>query len=103
MKNCAYSKDNFTEKAAIAIFREMNWQTALKGIAKQPLERLKENEIRVVNWFEKEQAKSAVRNIIGDALFYHEGSLFCEDSEIDKRTLVLFDFFKIRYDGKAAA
>jgi type I restriction enzyme R subunit len=75
----------------------------LKEIAKQLLERLKENEFRVVNWFEKEQTKSAVRVVINNLLFDKLPYPTFEDRDIEVKTEVLFDFFKRRYDGRAAA
>lgn len=75
----------------------------LKEIAKQLLERLKANEFRVVNWFEKEQTKSAVRVVINNLLFDKLPYPTFEDKDIEVKTEVLFDFFKKRYDGQAAA
>ncbi len=75
----------------------------LKEIAKQLLERLKANEFRVVNWFEKEQTKSAVRVVINNLLFDKLPYPTFEDRDIEVKTEVLFDFFKRRYDGRVAA
>ncbi|MCB9341952.1 MAG: DUF3387 domain-containing protein [Lewinellaceae bacterium] len=75
----------------------------LKEIAKQLLERLKENEFQVVNWFEKEQTKSAVRVVIKNLLFDKLPYPAFEDKDIEVKTEVLFDFFRRRYDGRVAA
>ncbi|MCF8244777.1 MAG: type I restriction endonuclease subunit R [Saprospiraceae bacterium] len=75
----------------------------LKEIAKQLLERLKENEFRVVNWFEKEQTKSAVRVVINNCLFERLPYPAFVESDIDERTEMLFEFFRKRYDGRVAA
>ncbi|NUO00207.1 MAG: type I restriction endonuclease subunit R [Saprospiraceae bacterium] len=75
----------------------------LKVIAKQLLERLKENEFRVVNWFEKEQTKSAVRVAINNLLFDKLPYPTFEDRDIEQKTELLFDFFRRRYNGGVAA
>jgi len=75
----------------------------LKGIAKELLERLKVNEFRVVDWSDKEETKSAVKVFIKDKLFYHEGDLYFDDTEIAQKAEVLFDFFKSRYAVGVAA
>lgn len=75
----------------------------LKEIAKQLLERLKENEFRVVNWSEKEQTKSAVRVVINNLLFDKLPYPTFEDRDIEQKTELLFDFFRQRYNGGVAA
>lgn len=75
----------------------------LKDIARHLLARLKENEFRVVNWFEKEQTKSAVRVAINNLLFDKLPYPTFGDTDIELKTEALFDFFKRRYNEGAAA
>lgn len=69
----------------------------LKNIAKQLLERLKDNEFRIIHWADKEQTASAVRVVIKNYLFDKLPFPAFGDGDIDERTEVLFAFFKVRY------
>ncbi len=75
----------------------------LKGIAKALLERLKEKEFNIIHWADKEQTASAVRVVIKDYLFDKLPYPTFEETDIDEKTDVLFQFFKTRYAGGVAA
>ena len=75
----------------------------LKDIAKHLLEQLKEKEFRIIHWADKEQTASAVRVVIKNYLFDKLPFPAYEEADIDVKTEVLFEFFKVRYrDGVAA-
>jgi type I restriction enzyme R subunit len=75
----------------------------LKDIAKQLMERLKEKEFKIIHWADKEQTASAVRVVIKNHLFDKLPYPAFEESDIDARTEALYEFFKVRYAGGAAA
>lgn len=75
----------------------------LKDIAKELLERLKEKEFKIIHWPDKEQTASAVRVVIKDHLFNKLPYPVFEETDIEEKTEVLFDFFKVRYAGGIAA
>lgn len=75
----------------------------LKAIAKQLLERLKENEFKVDNWEGKEQTKEAVRVAINNLLFEQLTYPTFIDEDIEQKTELLFDFFRKRYEGREVA
>ena len=75
----------------------------LKDIAKQLMERLKEKEFKIIHWADKEQTASAVRVVIKNHLFDKLPYPAFEESDIDARTEALYEFFKGRYAGGAAA
>lgn len=69
----------------------------LKDIAQQLLERLKDNEFKIIHWADKEQTASAVRVAIKNHLFDKLPYPAFGEGDIDERTEVLFAFFKARY------
>ena len=75
----------------------------LKDIAKALLERLKQKEFKIIHWAEKEQTASAVRVVIKNYLFDKLPFPVYAEADIDAKTEVLFEFFKLRYaEGLAA-
>lgn len=69
----------------------------LKDIAQQLLERLKDNEFKIIHWADKEQTASAVRVVIKNHLFDKLPYPAFGEGDIDERTEALFAFFKVRY------
>jgi type I restriction enzyme R subunit len=75
----------------------------LKAIAKTLLAQLKEKEFKVIQWADKEQTASAVKTVIMDYLFMHLPHPAFDETDVNAKSGVLFEFFKSRYaEGMAA-
>ena len=69
----------------------------VKEAAKNLLQKLQENEFKVVNWTEKSQTKAAVRKAINDYLYSKLPYPTYEDGDIAVKTEVLYNFFESQY------
>lgn len=77
-------------------------KATVKEAACSLLERLKNNEFKVVQWTEKTQTSSAVKRKINDFLFKQLPHPAYEDKDISLKTELLFTEFKTRYGNFAS-
>ena len=74
----------------------------VKDAARDLLNKLQENEFKVVNWSEKSQTKAAVRRAINDYLYSKLPYPTYEDGDISVKTEMLYNFFEVQYRSYSA-
>lgn len=74
----------------------------VKEIARELLQHLEAEKLRVDHWAEKAQTRAAVRKAINDYLFSKLPYPAYDDGDIQVKTEVLYEYFRTGYGGAAA-
>lgn len=81
--------------------KDKDWHE-VKEIARELLQHLEAEKLRVDHWAEKAQTRAAVRKAINDYLFSKLPYPTYDDDDIQAKAEVLFEYFRTGYGGAAA-